>query len=59
MNKADNDNDNDDNYDACPHVHRSEFMDVLERMRSSKSRDYDETGEAVPPWKVDVGKHSL
>lgn len=20
---------------------------------------YDETGEAVPPWKVDVGKHSL
>lgn len=29
MNKADNDNDNYDNYDACPHVHRSEFMDVL------------------------------
>lgn len=28
-------------------------------MRSSKSRGYDETGEAVPPWKVDVGKHSL
>lgn len=28
-------------------------------MRKSTSRDYDETGEAVPPWKVDVGKHSL
>lgn len=28
-------------------------------MRSSKSRGYDETGEAVPPWRVDVGKHSL
>lgn len=28
-------------------------------MRTSKSRDYDEAGEAVPPWKVDVGKHSL
>lgn len=24
-------------------------------MRSSKSRGYDEPGEAVPPWKVDVG----
>lgn len=28
-------------------------------MRSSKSRGYDETGEAVLPWKVNVGKHSL
>lgn len=49
MNTADHDNENDDNYDACPHIHRSEFMDVLYAMRSSESRDYDETEDAVPP----------